>query len=50
LFETAPHADALREVGLADDIAFCARMNTCAALPKVAERTVTGSLRVVDAR
>jgi 2-phosphosulfolactate phosphatase len=35
LFETAPHAEELRKVGLADDIAYCAQNNTVSAVPTV---------------
>lgn len=35
LFESAPHAAELRRVGLADDIAYCARNNIASVLPTV---------------
>jgi len=38
LFESAPHANELRKVGLAEDIALCARMNTARAVPTVSQR------------
>ena len=41
LFETAPHADRLRLVGLGDDVAFCARMNVTCAVPRAKEFTPT---------
>lgn len=34
LFDTAPHAQILKSLGLEDDIAFCARSNITKALPK----------------
>ncbi len=34
LFQTAPHAQELRNLGLEDDIAFCARSNITDALPR----------------
>lgn len=42
IFEAAPHADALREVGLERDIAFCARMNVTNAVPHARETSVYG--------
>lgn len=42
LFDSAPHADALREVGLAEDIAFCAHNNLASAVPKVTETNEYG--------
>lgn len=42
LFQSAPHAEELRKVGLAEDIALCARMNTSRAVPTVAEKTRFG--------
>ncbi len=42
LFESAPHADELRKVGLSDDIALCARMNTARAVPTVSQQTEFG--------
>lgn len=44
LFATAPHAEALRGIGLGEDIAFCARPNLTTALPKAVARTETGIL------
>ncbi len=37
LFQTAPHAQGLQELGLRDDIAFCARSNVTTALPRAVE-------------
>lgn len=42
LFESAPHAEELRKVGLTSDIALCARMNTAQAVPTVRDRTESG--------
>jgi len=42
LFQSAPHADTLRGVGLAADIALCARMNTAHCVPTVREKTGYG--------
>jgi phosphosulfolactate phosphohydrolase-like enzyme len=33
LFDAAPHAQNLRDVGMADDIAFCAQLDTVSAVP-----------------
>ncbi len=38
LFQTAPHAQELRKLGLEDDIYFCARSNTTTALPHAVSR------------
>ncbi len=38
LFQTAPHAQGLRELGLEADISFCARSNITTALPRALER------------
>ncbi|MDZ4859384.1 MAG: 2-phosphosulfolactate phosphatase [Candidatus Hydrogenedentes bacterium] len=46
LFQTAPHAEKLREVGLADDIAFCARIDTVTTIPVVVGRE-DGAVRMV---
>jgi 2-phosphosulfolactate phosphatase len=35
LFETAPHADKLKAVGLGEDISYCARMNLTSVVPEV---------------
>ncbi len=35
LFETAPHAENLRRLGLADDLVFCARTDVTSAVPAV---------------
>ena len=48
LFESAPHANELRKVGLSDDIALCARMNSARAVPTVTGRSEIG-LTVGDA-
>lgn len=42
LFQTAPHAEVLREIDHAKDIAFCARPNITKALPRAAARTSSG--------
>ena len=42
LFETAPHADALRAIGLEEDIAFCARPNLTTAVPSASAQTAFG--------
>lgn len=42
LFESAPHAGTLRQLGLAEDIAFCARNNIAAAVPMVVEHNDYG--------
>ncbi len=42
LFQSAPHAENLRKVGLASDIALCARMNTARSVPTVKARTAYG--------
>lgn len=42
LFATAPHADALRAIGLQDDIGFCARPNLTRAVPVVESRNEFG--------
>lgn len=42
LFETAPHAEKLRRVGLGDDVACCARVDVCRAVPKGLERNAFG--------
>lgn len=42
LFATAPHSDALREIALEEDIAFCARPNITNALPKAHAKTDFG--------
>ncbi len=42
LFDTAPHADKLRKVGLTEDIAFSAQMDICRAVPIAVERTKYG--------
>lgn len=44
LFEGAAHAETLRRVGLADDIAFCARSNVAHAVPTVMGRNDFGML------
>ena len=38
LFQTAPHAQELRKLGLEDDISFCARSNITTALPHAVSR------------
>lgn len=38
LFQSAPHANELRKIGLEDDIPLCARMNTSHAVPTVSEK------------
>lgn len=38
LFETAPHEQSLREVGLAEDVAFCAQVDTVRAVPMAVTR------------
>lgn len=42
LFETAPHADRLREVGCADDIAFCAKFNVTGTVPHAVQENEYG--------
>lgn len=42
LFQSAPHAENLRQVGLGSDIALCARMNTAQSVPTVRARTKYG--------
>lgn len=37
IFATAPHAAALRAIGLDDDIPWCARVDQCRAVPRVAQ-------------
>lgn len=44
LFETAPHAEKLRAVGLDADIAFCARVNITRAVPRMEARLGCGVL------
>jgi 2-phosphosulfolactate phosphatase len=44
LFEEAPHAEKLRNVGLEADIAYCAQMNLTSAVPKGVARTAYGVL------
>jgi 2-phosphosulfolactate phosphatase len=44
LFEGAPHAGELRRIGLADDIAFCARSNIASAVPTVTGKNDFGLL------
>ncbi|MCH7910365.1 MAG: 2-phosphosulfolactate phosphatase [Candidatus Hydrogenedentes bacterium] len=48
LFEAAPHAAHLREVGLGEDVAFCARMNVTDAVPMAREVTEFG-VRMINA-
>lgn len=48
LFRTAPHADKLRAVGLEADIALCARVDCCRALP-LAVKEFQGGLLIRDA-
>lgn len=38
LFETAPHAEELRAIGLGEDVAYCARLNVTEAVPRVVAR------------
>ncbi|MBI4557142.1 MAG: 2-phosphosulfolactate phosphatase [Candidatus Hydrogenedentes bacterium] len=42
LFETAPHAQKLRDVGLEEDIAFCAQSNITGAVPTAVAHTRIG--------
>lgn len=42
LFDAAPHAGKLRRVGLGDDVAYCARVDVCRAVPKGVERNAFG--------
>ncbi len=42
LFETAPHADKLRAVGMEDDIAFCAQSNITRVVPVATDRNDYG--------
>lgn len=42
LFDTAPHSDALRAIGLGEDIRFCARPNLTTALPRAVGRSEFG--------
>lgn len=44
LFQTAPHAQNLRDLGLEEDIAFCARPNLSKIVPKAIARTDDGIL------
>ena len=48
LFESAPHAQALRGVGMADDIPFCAQLDTVNAVP-MAIGTLGIAVRVINA-
>ncbi len=38
LFETAPHAEKLRKVGLSEDISWCAQTNISDCIPKVVKK------------
>lgn len=42
LFETAPHADALRELGMQDDIALCVAVDTYSVAPLAVEQAAYG--------
>lgn len=42
LFESAPHAEKLRRVGLEADIAYCAQLNVTNAVPQAQARTAYG--------
>jgi 2-phosphosulfolactate phosphatase len=44
LFATAPHGDALRQIGMEDDIRRCAAIDTHPAVPMAVERTPHGVL------
>lgn len=44
LFQSAPHAENLRKVGLASDIALCARMNTAQSVPTVRSKSSYGPI------
>ncbi|MEX2016404.1 MAG: 2-phosphosulfolactate phosphatase [Candidatus Hydrogenedentales bacterium] len=44
LFDTATHAQALREVGLGDDVGLCARLNTVDAVPIVIGKNDYGAI------
>ncbi len=48
LFESAPHAQNLREVGMADDVPFCAQIDTVDAVP-MASDTQGVAVRVINA-
>lgn len=48
LFEAAPHAQNLRDVGMADDVAFCAQLDTVRAVP-MACGTQGIAVRVINA-
>lgn len=47
LFDTATHAEALRAINLAEDIAFCARPNITRAVPSASARMEYG-IRLID--
>lgn len=50
LFNTAPHAKKLREIGLGDDVTFCAQVDVTDAVPLASERTEFGVRLIKDAR
>lgn len=49
LFQTAPHAEKLRKIGLDSDIAFCARTDVYDTVPTALERMGDGIVRVGNA-
>lgn len=50
LFESAPHAEKLRSIGLGDDIAYCARMGILSAVPVAVGEAPEGYVCVRSAR
>ena len=44
VFESAPHTQILNDLGLTEDVAYCAQLNITNALPKVTDRLETASV------